>query len=505
MRKITRKLSGFVFVILSMQSHIAFADARAIADSLYGSFTSTGPSSFTTPDGRTNYSGGAYSMRFKTDNISVIDFQAPQVSASCSGIDFFAGSLDMMSKDELIQVGRNIAAAAAIYAFRLSLNSVCASCNSIMSNIQSMMDRVNQLANVNCEKALAAMENFNPSTPQSDTDKSLITTGVLQSTLNEWDDALAKNEQWLDALATENKNLDDIYKEVPELLSTMNDSGYFLAYNTDIYKVLFPYLPEVAGRQVIWSMLSRTIICPDDQNNTDNGILCGVPQKYQFSIKDLYTGAYDTSSNSYKSIVLPKCDSVIYFTSTSGQKYQYCEFTNSNDVVDGEIIEAIELQFKRDVFGDNGVNNDGTLDVDRVCSYGSINSGVDSLFSKMMSFNDDTLTNSQAVIASQIGTTYTRDLYKFSAKKELASGEDAYAKDCGIYADILFQNTERLIAMTLRDTVKNGIPKAKQMIDQDTVLAVSSKGDFKVQLDELKVQAQSALDSFSHAPVQGED
>lgn len=490
MQFISRPISGMLFVFLMTYSASSFSSARDIADTLYGSFNSTGPSSFTTEDDRKTYSGGAYSMRLKNKNIQVVNFNPPQASASCSGIDFFAGSLDMMSKDELVQVGRNIAAAATVYAFRLSLNSVCSSCNSIMTNIQSMMDRVNQMANINCEKALAAMETFNPSTPQGDTDKSLITTGVLNTTLNEWDEALANNENWLEQLASNNKTIDDIYAASPEMLLTMTDSGFFLAYNTAVPTVLFDFLPEEDARALAWSLLSKSSECPDPVNKKDNGVFCGLDPKYQYTPSNVFTGRYDSSSNQQKSLTLPKCREIKTVLTTTGQTYKYCQFNASgNAVVNGNVIYPIDWQFKKDAFGEDAIDTTGSLVTNAICANETITGSNDSLFSKMMTFNNSTLAPSQAALASNIGTKFTRDLYKFNAKQEfVASNSDSgeYAKDCALYANILFGAVEDLSTKIVLELKAKRIPIAIQIVNSNTAINESGKQVLVGQLNELE-------------------
>ena len=87
--------------------------------------------------------GGAYSLRWPTRRINLIHIAPPNLSAGCSGIDFFGGSFSFISKDEFKQILRQIGSAAVGYAFQLAIATICQPCSSIMSWLEEMMNSIN--------------------------------------------------------------------------------------------------------------------------------------------------------------------------------------------------------------------------------------------------------------------------------------------------------------------------------------------------------------------------
>ena len=100
--------------------------------------------------------GGA-SVRIRHMNANLVTFTPPSLSAGCSGIDFFAGSFSVVSKDEVIQMGRAIMQGAGTYAFGLALDSICPSCNDEMQKIQKYMRKVNDMMKNTCEMSEKAL------------------------------------------------------------------------------------------------------------------------------------------------------------------------------------------------------------------------------------------------------------------------------------------------------------------------------------------------------------
>ncbi|EJL6492357.1 conjugal transfer protein TraH [Vibrio cholerae] len=100
---------------------------------------------------------GTFSARFSMYQPKVINFQAPSLNAGCGGIDFFAGSISLIKKEELVQMGRSIAAGAAVYAFNLAVESICPSCAQGMAWIQDKLDAFNDLVSMSCQDTVDAL------------------------------------------------------------------------------------------------------------------------------------------------------------------------------------------------------------------------------------------------------------------------------------------------------------------------------------------------------------
>ena len=94
---------------------------------------------------------GSFSARFKLAQPQVIQFTPPSISAGCGGIDFFAGSMSLIKREELVQMGRTIAAGAAVYAFNLAVESICPSCAAGMAWLQNKLDMFNELTSASCQ------------------------------------------------------------------------------------------------------------------------------------------------------------------------------------------------------------------------------------------------------------------------------------------------------------------------------------------------------------------
>ena len=94
---------------------------------------------------------GTFSARFSMYKPKVINFQAPELNAGCGGIDFFGGSISLLKKEELVQMGRSIAAGAAVYAFNLAIESICPSCSQAMAWLQDKLDKFNDLVSTSCQ------------------------------------------------------------------------------------------------------------------------------------------------------------------------------------------------------------------------------------------------------------------------------------------------------------------------------------------------------------------
>lgn len=118
----------------------------------------TNSASFVSSQRSNSISLGGMSVRNELITNKVISFRPPSASASCGGIDIFAGSFSMISKDELNQVGRAIAQGAATYAFGIALASICPMCSAEMKNIQEKLDQYNKAIKNSCENIGAWMD-----------------------------------------------------------------------------------------------------------------------------------------------------------------------------------------------------------------------------------------------------------------------------------------------------------------------------------------------------------
>jgi len=96
--------------------------------------------------------GASFSARNKQlFNRQLFSVQAPTWDAGCGGIDFFAGSFSIVTKDEIVQMARGIAAGAPGYFFNLAIDSVCSTCGANMKELAARLNSWNQMAQNSCK------------------------------------------------------------------------------------------------------------------------------------------------------------------------------------------------------------------------------------------------------------------------------------------------------------------------------------------------------------------
>lgn len=100
---------------------------------------------------RNGYAFGMTSLRFHLHEPELIQFTPPSMNAGCGGFDMFGGSFSLIKREELVQVARNVASGAAVYAFNLAIQSICPSCAQIMQSVSQLVERMNRLAKASCQ------------------------------------------------------------------------------------------------------------------------------------------------------------------------------------------------------------------------------------------------------------------------------------------------------------------------------------------------------------------
>lgn len=97
------------------------------------------------------YSGGQLMMRTPGKNYNLAHIELPHLNAGCGGIDMFAGSFSFITKAQFIAMLKQIGSAAAGYAFKLALKSLCPVCDQTMTELQAIADKVNSASINSCE------------------------------------------------------------------------------------------------------------------------------------------------------------------------------------------------------------------------------------------------------------------------------------------------------------------------------------------------------------------
>ncbi|WP_460188718.1 conjugal transfer protein TraH, partial [Thiomicrorhabdus hydrogeniphila] len=101
-----------------------------------------------------NYvTGGSLSVRIPEKNYQLATFDPPRLSASCGGIDAYAGSFSFINSEQLVQMLQNIGNNAVGATFQLALESVSPQLSSIMKYFQDMANKINSTNINSCQAA----------------------------------------------------------------------------------------------------------------------------------------------------------------------------------------------------------------------------------------------------------------------------------------------------------------------------------------------------------------
>jgi conjugative transfer pilus assembly protein TraH len=137
------------------------ANAGDIGNSMSEFWNDMGGSSNNTSGG--SYEGqaaGHYSLgnvfaRNKIKNKNFLSLQMPSHRAGCGGIDMFAGSFSYINADELIALFNSIASNAGAFAFKLALETMSPQIAEQVSELQAMIQKMNNFQINSCEQAAA--------------------------------------------------------------------------------------------------------------------------------------------------------------------------------------------------------------------------------------------------------------------------------------------------------------------------------------------------------------
>jgi conjugative transfer pilus assembly protein TraH len=140
-----------VSVALLLLAASARAGIMADLNSMFMS-NSTPAGTFTTRDRVGLYPGG-YSMRTPIHSVNIVAFDPPRLNAGCGGVDLYGGSFSFINGQELIAIFRNVASNAAGLAFKAAINVISPSLSSLMTEFQTMLQNMNNLAKNSCSLA----------------------------------------------------------------------------------------------------------------------------------------------------------------------------------------------------------------------------------------------------------------------------------------------------------------------------------------------------------------
>lgn len=143
--KIRALLAGFFLAI----GAVPVSEANDL-ERIFNSYSRGAAGTYDTSQGRYFY-GGNFTGRIRQTSPNMVSMQAPSLKAGCNGIDFFAGSFNIVSGEEIVQMARGIAQGAAPYFFNMAVQAVCPSCFATMENLSQRLEELNKFAQTSCQ------------------------------------------------------------------------------------------------------------------------------------------------------------------------------------------------------------------------------------------------------------------------------------------------------------------------------------------------------------------
>ena len=214
--------------------------SESVAETLFDRYSANAPGTRDTNQGKVFY-GGSFNAKIDTNPTDLVGFQAPSISSGCGGIDFFAGSFSLVSKDEVVQMLRGVAQGVPAYFFNLALTNVCSTCADLASELEARVGELNKWGQTSCETAGLALQN---AAKESDFLMGLAkTTGASTASVDgliEGPLDFLSNRNWG---PSENKTLSDETGLPQETLNKIyNDRNKLAVLLDDIDNFDFPYV-----------------------------------------------------------------------------------------------------------------------------------------------------------------------------------------------------------------------------------------------------------------------
>lgn len=152
-------------VMLGLSIHASANSMEGVFNELNGTATYGGPAAIQSQT-MNYYHGGNITLATPTRSYNLVTAQAPSINAGCGGIDLHMGGFSFISKEQFVQLLRNIGSNALGYGFKIALQNICPTCENVMTSLQNVADRINQFNINSCQAAkgivhAAANEVFN--------------------------------------------------------------------------------------------------------------------------------------------------------------------------------------------------------------------------------------------------------------------------------------------------------------------------------------------------------
>lgn len=152
-----------VITFLSLITYLTLTSdlyAKSVADSMEGFWNDVGGTSSNATgsggyqlQGAGYYTGGSFTARSKIINVNPISITPPGIRAGCGGIDIYTGSFSHINTDQFVALMKAIPSNAIGFAFQLALETMSPSIKGTMDQLQSVIDRINNMNLNSCDMA----------------------------------------------------------------------------------------------------------------------------------------------------------------------------------------------------------------------------------------------------------------------------------------------------------------------------------------------------------------
>lgn len=353
-------LKSLVFTMSAVLTFSVSVEAEASSGlaNLFDSVQTSDPRAVSNQHGNV-FTGGNVRIRAARASYDMVDFRPPSITSGCGGIDIFAGSFGLMSKDQLVQTGRALVQGASSYYFGLALAAICPLCNGEMSKLQDMVNQMNQFSRTSCEDATRMINTWAQTTPAV---KNKI-DGVNSAVSSMWSGLLGRENSQTEAQLNRNENKPGTVAGIDESVADMTilgNSMYMVIMNEQIPdangvlhagSVFRPgFLADTAVDAVnLFMSLGGAVVNVKDESQPNN--LRSDNISPAFTLRDYF--GIESNPDERPELSLHRC------TSVSGDPASRCVVVERES---SQTITPIALQIRDIVHGRRGVPNDGIFD-----------------------------------------------------------------------------------------------------------------------------------------------
>lgn len=123
---------------------------QSIINDMFNDASAGPPTAVDTQD-RFGFSGGYAEIRSPIQDVNLVSFVPPNISGGCGGINLFLGSFSFVNGQEFETLLRDIGQNAIGYAFKLAIENMCPSCESVLNDLQDAIQGMNSALKNSCQ------------------------------------------------------------------------------------------------------------------------------------------------------------------------------------------------------------------------------------------------------------------------------------------------------------------------------------------------------------------